>query len=336
MRFGNYDALWILFALVIAILPAYIWNFLRKGRALRILASLDLLKSINPSVSVTRQVVKAVVLMVGFVFIVIALSRPMWNPKPRQVKRKGRDVVILLDVSRSMLAEDIKPNRLERARIAIKDMMERLGGDRIAIVTFAGDSTVRCPLTNDYSFVRMVLNNITTESTTMGGTRVGDAIRDATKNVFDEQVREYRDIIMITDGEDHDSFPVQAAEAAGNEGVRIITIGLGDEDEGSLIPIVGADGRKTYLEYNGERVRTKLDGDMLRKVALATPGGKYVPVVTGTFNLDEIYDWLVASARKRELESAEMMQYDEKFQIFLAIGIVLIFCEALISERKKN
>lgn len=336
MRFGNYDALWILFALVIAILPAYIWNFWRKGRALRMLASLDILKRINASVSISRQVFKAIVLMVAFVFIVIALSRPMWNPKPREVKRKGRDVVILLDVSRSMLAEDIKPNRLERARIAIKDMMERLGGDRIAIVTFAGDSTVRCPLTNDYSFVRMVLNSITTESTTMGGTRVGDAIRDATKKVFDEEVREYRDIILITDGEDHDSFPVQAAEAAGNAGVRIIAIGLGDEDEGSLIPIVGADGRRRYLEYDGERVRTKLDGDMLRQVALATPGGKYVPVETGTFDLDEIYDWLVASARKRELESAEMMQYDEKFQIFLAIGIVLIFCEALISERKKN
>ena len=336
MRFGNYDALWFLFALVIAILPAYTWNFWRKGRALKMLASLELLKSINPSVSLSRQVFKAIVLMVAFVFIVIALSRPMWNPKPREVKRKGRDVVILLDVSRSMLADDIKPNRLERARIAIKDMMERLGGDRIAIVTFAGDSTVRCPLTNDYSFVRMVLNNITTESTAMGGTRVGDAIRDATKKVFDEQVREYRDIILITDGEDHDSFPVQAAEAAGNDGVRIIAIGLGDEDEGSLIPIVGADGRKSYLEYNGERVRTKLDGDMLRQVALATPGGKYVPVVTGTFDLDDIYDWLVASAMKRELESAQMMQYDEKFQIFLAIGIVLIFCEALIIERKKK
>lgn len=336
MRFGNYDALWILFALVIVILPAYIWNFWRKGRALKVLASMDILKRINASVSLSRQVFKAIVLMVAFVFIVIALSRPMWNPKPREVKRKGRDVVILLDVSRSMLADDIKPNRLERARIAIKDMMERLAGDRIAIVTFAGDSTVRCPLTNDYSFVRMVLNNITTESTTMGGTRVGDAIRDATKNVFDEQVREYRDIILITDGEDHESFPVQAAEAAGNDGVRIIAIGLGDEDEGSLIPIVDADGRRTYLEYEGERVRTKLDGDMLRQVALATPGGKYVPVVTGTFDLDDIYDWLVASARKRELESAEMMQYDEKFQIFLAIGIVLIFCEALISERKKN
>ena len=335
MRLGNYDALWFMFALVAILLPAYVWDFRRKARVLKALASVEILKSINAAVSAPREILKAVVLMAAFVFIVIALSRPMWNPRPKEVKRKGRDVVILLDVSRSMLANDIKPNRLECAKIAIRDMMTRLAGDRIAIVTFAGDSTVRCPLTSDYSFVRMVLDNIDTESTTMGGTLVGDAIRDATKKVFDDQVREYRDIILITDGEDHDSDPVPAAEAAGAKGIRIIAIGLGDEEEGSLIPITGPGGRQTYLEYEGQRVRTRLDGDMLRQVALATPEGRYVPVLTGTFNLDDIYDWLVASARKRELESATMMQYDELFQLFLAVGIVLIFCEALISERKK-
>ncbi len=335
MDLGNYDALWLLFALPVALLPACIWNFQRKRRALKVLAGVEILERINSSVSLSRQVFKAIILMTAFVLIVIALSRPMWNPRPKDIKRKGRDVVILLDVSRSMLAEDIKPNRLQRATIAIKDMMTGLRGDRIAIVTFAGDSTVRCPLTNDYSFVRMVLNNITTESTALGGTRLGDAIRDATKKVFDDQVRQYRDIILITDGDDHDSFPVAAAEAAGGEGIRIIAIGLGDEKEGSLIPVTGPDGRRNFLEYDGKPVRSRLDGDTLRKVALATPGGRYVPVVTGTFDLDEIYEWLVASERKRELESARMMQYDEMFQIFLAMGIVLIFCEALISERKK-
>ena len=335
MDLGNYDALWLLFAVPVALLPACIWSLLRKRRALKILAGIEVLERINSSVSLPRQVFKAIILMTAFVLIVIALSRPLWNQRPKDIKRKGRDVVILLDVSRSMLAEDIKPNRLQRATIAINDMMTRLRGDRIAIVTFAGDSTVRCPLTNDYSFVRMVLNNITTESTTLGGTRLGDAIRDATKKVFDDQVNQYRDIILITDGGDHDSVPVPAAEAAGADGIRIIAIGLGDEKEGSLIPITGPDGRQNYLEYNGEPVRSRLDGDMLRKVALATPGGRYVPVVTGTFDLDEIYDWLIASERKRELESAQMMQYDELFQLFLAMGIALIFCEALISERKK-
>jgi Ca-activated chloride channel homolog len=239
-------------------------------------------------------------------------------------------------VSRSMLAEDIRPNRLERAKIAIGDMMTRLAGDRVAILTFAGDATVRCPLTTDYAFVRMVLETIGTESTRLGGTRIGDAIRDAMRSVFDDEARDYRDIILITDGEDHDSFPVEAAQVAGGTGIRIIAIGLGDDKEGTPIPVVGPDGRKSWLEYHGQQVRSRLDADGLQRVALATPGGRYVHVAPQTtFNLDEIYDWLVASAQKRELESATAVQYDEHFQVFLALAVVLIFLEALIGERRK-
>ena len=172
-QLGNYDALWLLFAAVLVLGPAYAWSFWRKGQALRCLAQRHLLKRINASVSHGRQAVKAAMLVTAFVMIVIALSRPMSNPRPKEVRRRGRDVVILLDVSRSMLAEDIRPNRLERAKIGIRDMMTQMAGDRIAIVTFAGDSTVRCPLTTDYAFVRMVLDAIGTESTALGGTRIG-------------------------------------------------------------------------------------------------------------------------------------------------------------------
>ncbi|MBE0536278.1 MAG: VWA domain-containing protein [Phycisphaerae bacterium] len=335
-RLGNYDALWLLFAVVLVLGPAYAWNFWRKAKALRGLAAAHLLARINVSVSRRRQAVKAAMLVIAFVLTVIALSRPISNPRPKEVRRKGRDVAILLDVSRSMLAEDIRPNRLERAKIAIGDMMTQLAGDRIAIVTFAGDSTVRCPLTTDYAFVRMVLDSIGTESTPLGGTRIGDAIRDATKKVFDEESRDFRDVILITDGEDHDSFPVEAAEVAGGVGIRIIAIGLGDDGTGAPIPVVGTDGRRTYLEYDGEQVRSRLDAATLHRVALATPGGRFVQVTPQTtFNLDEIYDWLVASAQKHELESGTVVQYDEHFQLFLAAAVVLIFLEALVSERKK-
>jgi Ca-activated chloride channel family protein len=182
----------------------------------------------------------------------------------------------------------------------------------------------------------MVLADISTESTSRGGTMIGDAIRKATEEVFDRQSREYKDIILITDGEDHDSFPIQAAEKAATEGIRIIAIGLGDEAEGSRIPITGADGRQTFLKYEGAEVWSKLDADTLRKVVYATDGGKYLSVEPGTtLDLGEIYTKLIDSAEKRELESVTMMRYDEKFQIFLALGIGLIICEALISERKK-
>ena len=336
MNLGNDKALWFLFAVPAVLLPVYIWCFWQKARALKVLASSEMLKKINIHVSLKKQIFKALLLIAAFISIVTALTEPKWNPQAQKIKREGRDVVILLDTSRSMLAEDIKPNRLERAKIAITDLMEMLRGDRIAIVTFAGNSTVKCPLTQDYAFVRTALADISTESTSRGGTLIGDAIRKAAEEVFDRKSREYKDIILITDGEDHESFPIQAAEKAASEGIRIIAIGLGDENEGSRIPITGPDGAKTFLKYNGEEVWSKVDGDTLRKVVYATEGGKYLSVEPGTtLNLGEIYDKLIASAEKRELESVTMTRYDEKFQIFLALGIGLVICEAFISERKK-
>ena len=236
-----------------------------------------------------------------------------------------------------MLAEDIKPNRLERSKLAIRDLLETLKGDRIAIVTFAGNSTVKCPLTQDYTFVRMVLADISTESSSRGGTMIGDAIRKATEEVFDKQSREFKDLILITDGEDQDSFPVQAAEKAAAEGIRIIAIGLGDQDQGSRIPITGQNGEKTFLKYKGEEVWSKVGSDMLRELVYATKGGKYLSVAPGTMlDLGQIYESLIASAEKRQLESITMLKYDEKFQIFVALGLALIICEAFISERKKT
>jgi len=335
VNLGNDKALWLLFTVPVVLIPVYVWSFWQKRRALRVLASAEMLRKINVSVSTVRQIFKAVLLLLAFIAVVVALTQPGWNPKPRQIKRRGRDIAILLDTSRSMLAGDIKPSRLGRAKIAIGDLLDVLAGDRIAIITFAGNSTVKCPLTQDYAFARMALGDITTESTSRGGTMIGDAIRKAADEVFDKHTRQYKDIILITDGEDHDSFPVQAAEKAGKEGVRIIAIGLGDEQQGSRIPITGASGEKTFLKYDGQEVWSKLGADMLRRIVYATAGGKYLPVKTGTFDLDKVYEEMIASAQKRVLQSTTMMQYDEKFQIFLALGFLLIICEALISERRK-
>ena len=340
MNLGNDKALWLLFAVPAVLLPVYIWCFWQKARALKVLASSETLRKINNSVSLKKQLFKAILLLAAFVSIVVALTEPKWNPQARKIKRQGRDICILLDTSRSMLAEDIKPSRLERSKIAIADLLETLGGDRIAIVTFAGTSTIKCPLTQDYAFVRMALAEISTESTGRGGTAIGDAIRKATQEVFDQKSREFKDIIIITDGEEHEgyeSFPEQAAEKAAEDGIRIIAIGLGDENEGARIPITGPNGEKTFLKYKGEEVWSRLGGDLLRKIVYATDGGKYLSVGPGTtLDLGQIYESLIASAEKRELESTTMFRYDEKFQIFVALGLLLLVCEAFISERKKT
>ncbi len=337
MNLGNDKALWLLFVVPVVLLPAYIWCFWQKIKTLRILASNEMLRKINISVSLKKQIFKALLLIAGFATIVMALTEPKWNPQAQKIKRQGRDVCILLDTSRSMLAEDIKPNRLERSKLAIRDLLETLKGDRIAIVTFAGNSTVKCPLTQDYAFVRMALADISTESSSKGGTMIGDAIRKASQEVFDKQSREYKDIILITDGEDQDSFPVQAAEKAAADGIRVIAIGLGDQNQGSRIPITGPNGEKTFLKYNDREVWSKVDSDMLRKLVYATKGGKYLSVEPGTtLDLGQIYESLIASAEKRTLESTTMLKYDEKFQIFVALGLALIICEAFISERRKT
>jgi len=336
MNLGNDKALWLLFAVPVVLVPAYIWCFWRKAQTLRVLASSEMLRKINSAVSLRKQVFKAALLIVAFTGIVLALTQPKWNPQPQQIHHQGRDVAIAVDVSRSMCAEDIKPNRLERSKIAISDLLEVLRGDRIAIITFAGNAMVKCPLTQDYAFVRMTLADVSPESNSRGGTMIGDAIRKATDEVFDRQSRQYKDLILITDGEDHDSFPVEAARKASEEGVRIIAIGLGDDATGSRIPITSPTGEKTFLKYKGQEVWSKLGADTLREVVAATEGGKYLSVGPGmTMDLGRIYEDLIASAEKRELESTTIMKYDEKFQIFIALAIALLVGEVLISERKR-
>ena len=340
MNLGNDKALWLLFAVPVILVPAYLWCFWQKRRALKMLAGTEMLKKINNSVSFNRQVLKAFLLIAAFISIVIALTEPKWNPQAEKIKQQGRDICFLLDTSRSMLAEDIKPSRLDRSKIAVRDLLEKLHGDRVAIVTFAGNSTIKCPLTQDYAFVRMVLADISTESTSRGGTVIGDAIRKAADEVFDKPSKEFKDIILITDGEEHEgdeSFAEQAAaKAAEEDGIRIIAIGLGDDQQGSRIPLTGPNGEKTFLKYKGQEVWSKLDSDLLMKIVYATPGGKYLSVKPGmTMDLGAIYSDVIASAQKRELESATMIRYDERFQIFLALGLILLIFETLTSERRK-
>jgi Ca-activated chloride channel family protein len=336
---GNEKALWLLFVVPAILAPLYVLCFWRKAQLLKKLAGVEILKKINTSVSVPRQIFKAFMLIAAFIIIAVALTQPRWNPRSERIKRQGRDICVLLDTSRSMLAEDIRPNRLQRAKLAIQDLLEKLGGDRIAIITFAGNNAVKCPLTQDYGFVRMVLADITTESTSLGGTIIGDAIRKATDEVFDKKSREYKDIILISDGEEHkgyESFAKEAAQKASQEGIRIIAIGLGDENEGGRIPVIGQDGQKTFLKYKGQEVWSKLNGDLLREIAATNKDGRYVEAGPGkTFDLGNIYEQLIAQAGKKELESVTMTKYDEKFQIFVAAAFVLLVCEAFVSEQKK-
>lgn len=314
----------------------FVYGWHKRRRALTLFIDAGLLDRIHIPIHASKRYWKAGLLLAAVAFVILAMTRPAWNPRPETIERRGRDVVFLLDVSKSMLAEDLVPNRLERAKLAIRDCVELLQGDRVALVAFAGTSAVKCPLTLDYGFFQMMLADISIDSISRGGTLIGDAIRKVMTDVFDDQVKQYKDIILITDGEDQDSFPVEAAKKAGDRGVRLIAVGLGDENEGKRIPITNTSGQKTFLKYKGQEVWSRLDGDTLRKMVNVTPGGKYFNVATGAIDLGKVYMQLVAGAEKKALESETIKRYEEKFQIFLAIGLFLLCIEMVTSERKKE
>ncbi len=306
-----------------------------SSAALRRFGDRVLLQELLDPPSRLRRACRAALLLCSLGAIAVALARPAWNPTPSTVTRTGRDVVFLIDVSRSMLAPDLRPNRLERAKLAIGDVLDEARGDRVAIIAFAGTAVIKCPLTTDYAFARLALDELDTNSVSRGGSLIGDAIRTALDELFgddgdtDPEAR-FRDIFLITDGEDQESFPIQAAQAAGERGVRIVAIGLG---AASGTPIPTAEG---FLEFEGEVVRSSLDADTLERVASASRDGLYLNVATGTIELDRIYRALVRRAERREIEAVQVLRYQEGFQLLLALALACLLLEPLIGERRRG
>ncbi len=326
------NLLWILPLLV----ALFIFDAQRRRSLIARLSALpDIQTKLLQSVNKTARHWKKNLILLAVALIIIALARPSWNPTRREINRKGRDVVFVLDVSKSMLADDLKPSRLERAKIAIQDCLDIMEGDRAALVAFAGNAVVKCPLTLDYGFFRMMLDDVDINSVSRGGTMIGDALRTVLNDAFDDQDRQFKDVILITDGEDQGSFPVEAAKKLGERGVRLIAVGLGDEAAGTSILTPNENGQYKILKYKGEVVRSRLDSDTLRKMVAETPGGRYLPVSTGNFDLGNVYLNLIASEEKRDLEAQSVELYEEKFQIFLAFALIFLVLESLLGDRKR-
>ena len=337
-RFGDAAMLHVLWLLpVLAVLMLYAARRRRRALLRFVEAGLLARSGGDALADPARRVLKAALLLAALGCLIVALARPAWDQVQEEVVQRGRDVVFVLDVSRSMLAQDLPPNRLERAKLAIRDTVDQLQGDRVALAVFAGTTVVKCPLTLDYGFFRMALADVSPYSVSRGGTLVGDAVRKVVSDVFDQQRSNYRDIVLITDGEDHESFPVEAAAQAGEQGARLIAIGLGDERVGQRIPVVrgqaGAAAPKTFLQHQGQEVWSRLDAATLRKMADATPGGVYLNVATGAVDLGEVYLRLIASAEGQEVGSQILERVEEKFQIFLVVCVLLLFLDIALRER---
>lgn len=333
MKFASLNylhLLWLLLALVIF----YIYTFKVHRKLLSQWGDLPLVNKLISKVSFKKRRLKVTLLLSGIFFIVITLAQPQWGYHWEELKRKGIDIIIALDTSRSMLADDIKPNRLSAAKMEIEDLLKVLEGDRIGLVAFAGTSFLQCPLTLDYGVLRLFLDNIDTEIIPQQGTDIGGAIRKAL-GAFSKESRKHRAIILITDGEDHSGNLESATQEAKMEGVPIYVVGIGSR-EGAPIPIIDQEGNKSYLkDKKGNIVLSKLDDIGLKKAALTT-GGAYIDAGIGTMALDKIYTDRIAKLEKKELESARRKIYENQFQWPLAIALILLVSEGLVSERKKT
>lgn len=320
------------FLLLLLLIPFFfiglaVWMGARRRR-LRKLGDEDLVNELMPSWSRSKRWVRAVIYSLAFLFFVIGLSRPQIGAKLKEYKARGAEIMIALDVSNSMLAQDYSPNRLERAKLAISRITDKLQDDRIGLIIFAGSSFVQLPITSDYVSAKMFLSNISTQSVPIQGTAIGDAINTAVRS-FSAQSEQSRAIIVITDGENHEDDAVAAASQAAEVGVKVYTIGVGSQ-EGQPIPMDGG----LLKDKEGNIVVTRLDEETLKEIASAG-GGAYVHAGNDEFGLTPIIAD-IQKMQQEEFNSVMFEEYDEQFMYFLGVALALLVLEMLIGERRSR
>ncbi len=323
--FAQYKYL-LLLLLVPVILIAYAVKMRMRRKRLERFGDAALVEELMPSWSGAKGWLRTVLYSLAFFLFVIGLARPQIGAKLSEHEAKGAEIMICLDVSNSMLAEDYSPNRLERAKLAISRIVDRLQEDRIGLIVFAGSSFVQLPITTDYVSAKMFLNSIDTGSVPIQGTAIGDAVLTAARS-FSEQSEKSRAIIVITDGENHEDDPVDAARQVAEMGIKVYTIGVGSL-RGQPIPKDG----QLMKDSEGNIVVSRLDEGTLQQMAEAG-NGAYVHAGNEEFGLNPIID----DIRKMEAEkfnSVVFEEYDEQYMYFFAAALALFVIELLIGERK--
>lgn len=287
-----------------------------------------MLHRLMPAMASGRNWAKIMALLVGLAVLTFAAARPRWGVYFEDVQTRGVDMFVLLDVSRSMLAEDVAPNRLERAKSDIRDLLQYLKGDRVGLIAFAGAAVVQTPLTTDQGFFQLVLDDTDSDSAPRGGSLIGDAIRKALEAM---EPRHDRDqvIVLITDGEDQDSFPAEAAKAAAERNVKIICVGIGDSEEGMRIPIRDESGQLSYMKHDGQEVWSKMDEKLLKEIALTTSGA-YIPAKTRAYDLGQVYSQHLAGLTRGEINAEKRKRYRERFQLFVVLGLAALLLEMVV------
>ncbi|MEA3328968.1 MAG: VWA domain-containing protein [Candidatus Omnitrophota bacterium] len=333
MRFANLGAIHLLWFVVFLVL-FYFWAFKKRKATMERFAQKDLIADLASSLDKRKTRLKVILIILAVFLVVLSFSRPQWGFYWQEVKRKGLDIIIAVDISKSMLASDVKPNRLERAKLAIKDFIRHLQGDRVGLIAFAGEAFLQCPLTVDYGGFLLSVDSLNVNLIPRGGTSISRAVKEAIRG-YEDGLNKYKALIIITDGEDHEGNAEKAAEEAKKEGVKIFCIGIGTP-QGELITLTDEKGSKTFLKDNqGNVVKTRLDETTLQKIVLTT-GGSYIRSGATRFGLNLVYEEKLSKMEKREFESKLAKQFEERFQIPLGLAFLLLIGELFITERKKG
>jgi len=333
MKYENINYLYLL-PLIFIMALAYIVFFKSRQKALRRFVQAELLDRTVKSVSKKKQIIKAALVITAILFLIFTLIQPKWGYHWEEVERRGIDIVVAVDTSRSMLADDIKPNRLEAAKREIKDLIDILDGDRVGLVAFAGTAFLQCPLTLDYGAFSIFLDGIDTDLIPVGGTSFGEAIKKS-MSAFSDKLKKHKAIVLITDGEDHQGNAIEMAKAAKEKGIIIYTVGVGKK-EGAYIKMRDDKGGEALLkDKEGKVVKSYLDEVLLNKIALET-GGAYSPAYGIQWGLANIYTNFIAKMEEKQLGGRKIKLYEDRYQISLFTALILIVLESLIGERSRR
>ncbi|MDF2436607.1 MAG: hypothetical protein K0Q95_983 [Bacteroidota bacterium] len=332
MQFEN-----IYFVYAFAVIPFLLlgyWLTARwKNKALKAYGDLLITRTLFPDLSKAKQRGKFILFLFAFFFLIIGLINPQIGTKLEEVKRKGADIMICLDVSNSMRAEDLQPNRLEKSKQAIAKLMDKLEGDRLGIIVFGGEAYVQLPITTDYSAAKLFLESISTDMIPTQGTDIGKAI-DLAVESFGKDEGKNKAIVIITDGENHEEDALRAAEEAAGKGISIHTIGMGSEN-GSPIPLYKGNVQDGFRkDKDGNTVITKLNEEILQEIAGAG-NGIYVRATNTDAGLNNVLGAL-EKLEKKQFDSKMYSDYEDRFQWFIAAAFLLLLIEVLISERKSK
>lgn len=328
-RFAHPDFLYLLFILP-ALIAFYVYAIIRKKKAIKKYGNPELLAVLMPEVSPKRQHLKFWLLFGAIAMVIIVMAGPQFGSKLETVKRQGVEIMVCLDVSNSMLAEDVSPNRLEKAKQMLSKLTDGFTNDKVGLIVFAGDAFTQLPITSDYISAKMFLSSINPSMVSTQGTAIGSAINLAVRSFTPSETSD-KAIILITDGENHEDDAVKAAKAAAEKNIHVNIVGMGDP-KGSPIPI---DGTNNYMkDKEGNVVITKLNEQMAQEIA-AAGHGMYIRADNTNTALKALQKE-VEKMNKSELDSKVYSEYDERFQTFAWIALILLLVDFMVLSRKNR